>query len=227
MAGVLMDEALSGQVRPMTEYVALRALILNPKSHFRVQSLKLYLYKSKSVNTKLPKRFFDVRINIMNKMNKPIDTSKGPGVYVPPPLFYVITFIAAVLIQGKIPLSDVQFQLRITKIGGITLLIIALFFLFRSLRQFFLSKNTIILIKPASSLQTTGIYKISRNPMYVGLAVVYLGLTCLIGNWWNIILFPLLLLIVQEYIIKREEKYLELEFGQDYEEYTRKVRRWL
>jgi len=160
-------------------------------------------------------------------MNKPINTSKGPGVYVPPPLFYVITFIAAVLIQGKIPLSDVQFQLRITKIGGITLLIIALFFLFRSLRQFFLSKNTIILIKPASSLQTTGIYKISRNPMYVGLAIVYLGITCLIGNWWNIILFPLLLLIVQEYIIKREEKYLELEFGQDYEEYTRKVRRWL
>ncbi len=163
----------------------------------------------------------------MSKMNKPINTSKGPGVYVPPPLFYVITFIAAVLIQGKIPLSDVQFQLRITKIGGITLLIIALFFLFRSLRQFFLSKNTIILIKPASSLQTTGIYKISRNPMYVGLAIVYLGITCLIGNWWNIILFPLLLLIVQEYIIKREEKYLELEFGQDYEEYTRKVRRWL
>lgn len=163
----------------------------------------------------------------MSKMNKPINTSKGPGVYVPPPLFYVITFIAAVLIQGKIPLSDVQFQLRITKIGGITLLIIALFFLFRSLRQFFLSKNTIILIKPASSLQTTGVYKISRNPMYVGLAIVYLGITCLIGNWWNIILFPLLLLIVQEYIIKREEKYLELEFGQDYEEYTRKVRRWL
>ncbi len=163
----------------------------------------------------------------MSKMNKPINTSKGPGVYVPPPLFYVITFIAAVLIQGKVPLSDLQFQLRITKIGGITLLIIALFFLFRSLRQFFLSKNTIILIKPASSLQTTGVYKISRNPMYVGLAIVYLGITCLIGNWWNIILFPLLLLIVQEYIIKREEKYLELEFGQDYEEYTRKVRRWL
>jgi protein-S-isoprenylcysteine O-methyltransferase Ste14 len=49
----------------------------------------------------------------------------------------------------------------------------------------------------------------------------------LIGNWWNIILFPLLLLIIQEYIIKREEKYLALEFGQQYEEYRRNVRRWL
>ena len=75
--------------------------------------------------------------------------------------------------------------------------------------------------------RTTGIYGITRNPMYVGLAMVYLGITCFIGNWWNIILFPLLFLIVQEYIIKREEKYLEFEFGQQYDDYKRIVRRWL
>jgi len=91
------------------------------------------------------------------------------------------------------------------KVVGVFFLIVALFFLVRSLRQFFLTKNTVILIKPASSLQTTGIYGITRNPMYVGLAMVYLGITCFIGNWWNIIVFPSLFLIVQEYIIKREE----------------------
>jgi Putative protein-S-isoprenylcysteine methyltransferase len=95
------------------------------------------------------------------------------------------------------------------------------------LRQFFQSKNTLILIKPASSLQTNGIYRISRNPMYVGLGIIYLGLTCFFGNWWNIILLPLLFLIIQEFIIKREERYLGLEFGQQYEEYKKKVRRWL
>src|SRR6478609_4734459 len=142
-------------------------------------------------------------------MNSQINKSKGPGVYIPPPLFYVLIFIASVLIQKQIPISD------------------TLFFLVRSLRQFFLTKNTLILIKPATSLQTNGIYGITRNPMYVGLAIGYLGITCFIGNWWNIILFPLLLSIVQEYIIKREEKYLELEFGLDYEEYKKKVRRWL
>ena len=63
--------------------------------------------------------------------------------------------------------------------------------------------------------------------MYVGLAILYLGITCLIGNWWNVILFPLLFIIVQEYIIKREEKYLELEFGKEYNEYKKTVRRWL
>jgi len=63
--------------------------------------------------------------------------------------------------------------------------------------------------------------------MYVGLAFVYLGITCFIGNWWNIILLPFVFLIMQEYIIKREEKYLALEFGQQYDHYKSTVRRWL
>ncbi|MEP6793389.1 MAG: isoprenylcysteine carboxylmethyltransferase family protein [Saprospiraceae bacterium] len=160
-------------------------------------------------------------------MSTQINTSKGPGVYIPPPLFYVLTFLASVFVQKRIPIPDTVFHFMIVKVVGAILLIIALFFLVRSLRQFFLTKNTLILIKPASSLQTTGIYSVTRNPMYVGLAIIYLGITCFIGNWWNIILFPILFLIVQEYIIKHEEKYLELEFGQEYDTYRRLVRRWL
>lgn len=160
-------------------------------------------------------------------MSKVINKSKGPGVYIPPPLFYVLIFIASVFIQKKIPIPDRLFHLILVKVVGVIFLIIALFFLVRSLRQFFLTKNTLILIKPASSLQTNGIYGITRNPMYVGIAFTYLGITCFIGNWWNIILLPILFLIVQEYIIKREEKYLEVEFGHKYEEYKNKVHRWL
>ena len=160
-------------------------------------------------------------------MTKQFDKSKGPGVYVPPPLFYVLIFIAAVLIQKKFPIQDEFFHMKSIKSAGVILLIIAFFFLFRSLRQFFLTKNTVVLIKPAKSLQTTGIYSITRNPMYVGLAIVYLGITCFFGNWWNIIFFPLLILIVQEYIIRREEKYLEIEFKEEYLQYKNKVRRWL
>lgn len=160
-------------------------------------------------------------------MNKEFDKSKGPGVYIPPPLFYVLTFIAAIFIQKQIPISDLLFHSTLTKIFGVVFTLIALFFLARSLRQFFLTKNTVMLIKPASSLQTTGVYSITRNPMYTGLAILYLGITCFIGNWWNIILFPVLILIIQEYIIKREEKYLKLEFGNAYEVYCSNTRRWL
>lgn len=160
-------------------------------------------------------------------MAKQFDKSKGPGVYIPPPLFYVLTFIAAVFVQEKMPIPITLFRMVVTKIIGVVLIIVALVFLVKSLRQFFLTKNTVILIKPASSLQVTGIYAITRNPMYVGLAILYLAITCFIGNWWNIILFPLLLLIVQEYIIRREENYLKHEFGQEYESYKKRVRRWL
>src|SRR5258707_1219829 len=100
----------------------------------------------------------------------------SPGVYVPPPLFYVLIFLLAFFVQKKIWIDDALFHLQITKVIGILFLVIALFFLFTSLRKFFRSKNTLILIKPAASLQTTGIYNISRNPMYVGLSFVYLGI---------------------------------------------------
>ena len=151
----------------------------------------------------------------------------SPGVYLPPPLIYVLTFIAAILIQKKIKVDDQFFHLQVAKITGMAFLIFALVFLIKSLTQFFRTKNTLILIKPASSLQTNGIYKLTRNPMYAGLALVYLGISCFIGNWWNILLFPLLLLIVQNFVILKEEKYLERRFGQDYLDYKAAVRRWL
>ena len=151
----------------------------------------------------------------------------SPGVYIPPPLYYVLIFLIALFMQKKVSINDAVFCLQITRITGILLLVISFFLLVTSLRKFLQSKNTLMLIRPASSLQTNGIYNISRNPMYVGLAMVYLGITCFIGNWWNIILFPILLLIIQEYIIKREEKYLGRRFAQEYFNYKSKVRRWL
>jgi len=63
--------------------------------------------------------------------------------------------------------------------------------------------------------------------MYLGLVFAYLGLTCFLGNCWNLLLLPLLILLIQEYVIKKEERYLQEEFGQEYESYKSKVRRWL
>jgi protein-S-isoprenylcysteine O-methyltransferase Ste14 len=151
----------------------------------------------------------------------------NPGVYIPPPLFYFPTFLVAVFMQKKIPIDNSLFHHQFTRIAGAVFLIIALFFFVSSLRQFLQSKNTLIPFKPALSLQTNHVYGITRNPMYFGLAVVYTGISCFIGSWWNIILFPFLLLFVQEFIIRREEKYLERRFGQDYINYKRKVRRWI
>lgn len=150
-----------------------------------------------------------------------------PGVYVPPPMFYGLTFVASLFLQKKITLDPALFQSQLTKATGILLLICAGFFIGTSMIRFLRSRNTIITIKPANSLQITGIYQVTRNPMYLGLAIVYLGITCLIGNWWHLILFPVLIVVLQEYVIKREERYLERAFGQQYLEYKVSVRRWL
>ena len=151
----------------------------------------------------------------------------NPGVYIPPPLIYVAVFVIAVFLQKKTGIDHSLFQTRSILFTSIFFFVLALYFMIRSLNQFIRTRNTVVTIKAAESLQITGIYKITRNPMYVSLVLVYLGLTCLIGNWWNIILLPLLLLVVQEYVIKREEKYLARKFGNEYIDYRQRVRRWL
>jgi protein-S-isoprenylcysteine O-methyltransferase Ste14 len=163
-------------------------------------------------------------------MNKNVMVHAGkdhPGVYVPPPIIYALIFIAGVVLQKKFSLNSFFLFSLPAKIAGTSFIIVALFFLVNSLRQFINSRNTVVTIRPAASLQTTGIYSITRNPMYAGLVCVYISLGFLIGNWWNFILLPILIVIVQTYIIYKEEKYLEREFGSAYISYKHKVRRWL
>lgn len=149
------------------------------------------------------------------------------GVYIPPPLLYIAIFFLAIFMQKMIPINKDFFFTTTAKIIGVLIILISLFFSFPAILQFFKTKNTLITIKPANSLQTTRIYSISRNPMYISLLLVYTGLSFIIGNWWNLILLPVLFLIIQEYVIKREEKYLDRRFGQSYLDYKTKVRRWL
>jgi protein-S-isoprenylcysteine O-methyltransferase Ste14 len=150
-----------------------------------------------------------------------------PGVYIPPPIIYALIFITGMLLQKLFPLNNAFFFSTTAKIAGIFFIIIAVLLLVNSLYRFIITRNTVVTIKPASSLQTTGIYSLTRNPMYIGLAAVYTALSFLLGNWWNFILLPLLIVIVQAYIIRREEKYLERTFGDAYIHYKKRVRRWL
>ncbi|MBS1751082.1 MAG: isoprenylcysteine carboxylmethyltransferase family protein [Bacteroidetes bacterium] len=150
-----------------------------------------------------------------------------PGVYIPPPLIYAVFFFLSIGIDKMTPIGNTGLHSTTVRIAGWILISFCVLVIFMAIRKFVISKNTLITIKPALSLQTTGIYAYSRNPMYMGLLLLYTGLSVIIGNWWNFILLPILLLVVQEYVIKREEKYLGLRFGQQYFDYKAKVRRWL
>ena len=157
------------------------------------------------------------------KITKP----DNPGVQFPPPLLYAAFFLAGIFIQKFMPLSHSFFEQQPVRLAAVFFFLVGLLFSTTSMSQFIRTKNTIIPNKAATSLQTTGIYHTTRNPMYVALAMIYLGLTCLFGNWWNIILLPVLLILVQELVIKREEQYLARRFGEAFSQYRQKVRRWL
>ncbi|MBK7408095.1 MAG: isoprenylcysteine carboxylmethyltransferase family protein [Saprospirales bacterium] len=150
-----------------------------------------------------------------------------PGVYFPPPIIYVLVFFISIFIQKKIPLSGRFFESKAAFITGVILILTGLTIMAPALIKFFQTKNTLITVKPANSLQTSGIYSISRNPMYLGLLILYIGIGCFKGNVWSFMLVPVVILVITNFVIQNEEKYLERAFGVDYIEYRKKVRRWI
>lgn len=150
-----------------------------------------------------------------------------PGVYPPPPLFYVVLFLISVYIQKIFPLPSIFFETSLASILGVLFVIIGISFTLPSLAKFYKTKNSLITIKPASSLQTTGIYSITRNPMYLGLLNIYTGIAFFKGNWWTLMFVPFVILIITYLVILNEEKYLVRTFGNLYIDYRKKVRRWI
>lgn len=84
-------------------------------------------------------------------------------------------------------------------------------------------------VHPAGSTRTivsSGPYRFSRNPLYLALTLMYLGLTLIINTFWALVLLPLLLWLVHSGVVRREERYLERKFGEEYRRYLRQVRRY-
>lgn len=80
---------------------------------------------------------------------------------------------------------------------------------------------------PSTALVTDGLYRYSRNPIYLGLTLVYLGLVAGLASLGALVLLLPLIATMQVGVIHREERYLERKFGDDYRAYKQRVRRWL
>ena len=78
-----------------------------------------------------------------------------------------------------------------------------------------------------TALVTTGPYRISRNPGYLGLALAYAGIAVLAHAVWVLAMLVPALVVVDRMVIAREERYLERRFGEQYSSYKRRTRRWL
>jgi len=80
--------------------------------------------------------------------------------------------------------------------------------------------------RPTSALVMGGAYRITRNPIYLGMAFVTSGLAFLLSEVWSLVLLPVVLMVLDRGVVISEEDYLERKFGVDYLAYKKRVPRW-
>jgi protein-S-isoprenylcysteine O-methyltransferase Ste14 len=154
---------------------------------------------------------------------------RGPNIRVPP-LYFVGGFLLGMLLHATVqPITVVGGSTppRALITGGWWLFWIGMIVAHAGVFTFALAGTTMFPFRKASRLVTHGPYRFTRNPMYLGLTVAYIGLSVALNTAWPIIVLPLMLWLLVKTVIEVEERYLTAEFGDDYVQYTKRVRRWL
>ena len=148
-----------------------------------------------------------------------------PGVPIAPPLLFVLPLLIFFLLEWAFPTAFVHGAVR-WNFGGITLvagIILAVWGFVTQKR----AGTDPLPFNPSTRIVSHGIYRWTRNPMYVGFVLVTLGVAVLVNSAWMLLAVPVGIFFTQRLIIVREERYLERKFGDEYLSYKRRVRRWI
>ena len=144
-----------------------------------------------------------------------------------PPLVTLITGFVMWIVARVTP--QTQFLLQFSDLGsklfmgfGILLMLIAGVFFLRA-------KTTINPMKPetSSALVTSGLYRFSRNPIYVGDLLILVGWAVYLANIFSLALIIVFVTYMNHFQIKPEERALSARFGDEYKAYMGRVRRWI
>lgn len=150
------------------------------------------------------------------------------GVVAHPPFIYLAGLMAGTGMELLVPLGRgapdfTDWQV----VCGVTLMLAGAGILLLAARRFIAAGTNIPTHLPSTALVTNGLYRYSRNPIYVALTLIYAGLSMSCGIWWALILLPAVMVVMRFGVIAREEVYLAAKFGEDYAAYCRQVRRWI
>lgn len=152
----------------------------------------------------------------------------SPGVHFPPLLIYVIGYGIGWLIGRAYPLLILSGGVNVAMQAlGWLLIVSSVIFVTAALIIFRRHRTGIYPNQPASTIVKNGPYRYTRNPMYLGMTAVYIGISLLTNMLWPLLVLPILIAILQSTVIRREESYLREAFGEAYESYCRDVRRWI
>lgn len=146
---------------------------------------------------------------------------------IPPPIYALSIGLMMWLLNSNFPVVQL-IESPWNKIG-LGIIIVAGAFDLWSLFLFFKKHTTPNPMKPENTtgLVVNGLYKISRNPMYVGLLTILFGYAIWLGSLTPFLVLPLFYWLITEMQIKPEERALDSKFGQEYLDYKNTVRRWL
>jgi protein-S-isoprenylcysteine O-methyltransferase Ste14 len=146
-------------------------------------------------------------------------------VKIAPPILTVLHIVAAYLLAGFTPPS-LTVPPILENIGFALVVVVFLFGLaaFLELRR---ARTTLDPHGSVASIVTWGIYRFSRNPIYVGFLLMVIGIPLTSGIYWGAVLAPIFFLLCNKLVIEREEAYLEKKFGDVYTSYKSGIRRWL
>lgn len=151
------------------------------------------------------------------------------GVVAPPPLIY-LGFLAAGLGFGHLwPLAIAGdgIPTAVRMAVGAALAGLGVVIGIAGFRQFRKAGADVRPDRPTTALVTKGIYRYSRNPLYISQALVCAGIALAADSLWALAFLVPTLIVVRYSVIAREEAYLERKFGDDYRRFKAEVRRWL
>ena len=157
-------------------------------------------------------------------------TNKNPFwllMHIPVPWVFVLTYLIGVGLQYAWPPHLATVTHPGVSITGGVLFVIGAAIAGWGLLTFRRARTTTVPGRESSQLVTWGPYRFSRNPMYVGLVLAYLGEAGILRQVWPVFLLLLTVAYINWVVIPVEEGKLKEVFGEVYEQYRARVRRWL
>ena len=149
----------------------------------------------------------------------------GADVIAPPPLIYIAGLALGFGLDAFLPEAALPDWLA-WSIGG-ALLLAGLALAVSFIGAFRRAGTPVSPGESVTQLVTTGPYRVSRNPGYLGMALAFAGVAVVSGALWVLVVLVPTLIVVDRGVIRREERYLERKFGEEYSRYRARTRRWL
>ncbi len=148
-----------------------------------------------------------------------------PAIVAPPPLLYLAALALVIALQWLWPLP-IPDHVATAWIGWAAL-VAGLALNLWGARSLARAQTPINPYRATEAIVTTGAFRLSRNPLYVGLDLILLGLTLVLNSLWGIGVLVVVLIVMHYGVILPEERYLEEKFGEAYRRYREAVRRYV